>query len=64
MILWEQDPLVPALQKAGEKLVLTPEHPTAEVLAKWIFTEARSRRLPVSKITLWETVNACATYHE
>jgi 6-pyruvoyltetrahydropterin/6-carboxytetrahydropterin synthase len=64
MILWEKDPLAQVLQKAGETVVLIAEHPTAEVLAKWIFTEARARRLPVSKVLLWETANSFAAYHE
>lgn len=64
MILFEKDPLVPGLQKAGEPLVLMKENPTAEVLARWIFEEVRKKRLPVSKVTLWETTNAFASYHE
>ncbi|MCM8776283.1 MAG: 6-carboxytetrahydropterin synthase, partial [Candidatus Omnitrophica bacterium] len=53
MILCEKDPLVPMLQQAGEKMVLIKENPTAEILARWIYQEARKMRLPVSKITLW-----------
>ncbi|MBI3313745.1 MAG: 6-carboxytetrahydropterin synthase QueD [Candidatus Omnitrophica bacterium] len=64
MILAEKDPLVPLLQKEKEPLVLTQENPTAEVLARMIFEEARKRRLPVSKVTLWETENSAAEYHE
>ncbi len=64
MILWEKDPLVPVLEKAGEPVVKMKENPTAEALARWIFQEARKKRLPVSKVTLWETANACASYHE
>lgn len=64
MILSEKDPLSAVLQKAGEPLVLTKENPTAETIARLIFEEARKRRLPVSKVTLWETPNAFASYHE
>ena len=64
MILAQKDPLVPVLQKEKEPLVLTQENPTAEVLARMIFEEARKRRLPVSKVTLWETANSAAEYHE
>ena len=64
MILWDKDPLVPLLQKAGEFPVLMKENPTAEAMARWIFEEARNRRLPVSKVTLWETDHCCASYHE
>jgi 6-pyruvoyltetrahydropterin/6-carboxytetrahydropterin synthase len=63
-ILYEKDPLVAVLQKAGEKIVVMKENPTAEALAKWIFNEARHRRIPVSRVTLWETENSYAVYHE
>ena len=63
-ILWEKDPLVSALQKAGEAPVLMKENPTAEALAKWIFEEARKRSLPVTQVTVWETENSCAEYRE
>ena len=64
MILSEKDPLVALLQKAEEPVVLLKENPTAEVLAKWIFEEARRRRLPVWRVTFWETENSFAVYHE
>jgi 6-pyruvoyltetrahydropterin/6-carboxytetrahydropterin synthase len=63
-ILCEKDPLVKALEKAGESVVIIKENPTAEVLARMIFEEARRERLPVSRVTLWETENSCAVYHE
>ena len=63
-ILWEKDPLVPILQKAGEAPVLMKVNPTAESLAQWIFEEARKQKLPVTKVTLWETENSFAEYHE
>ena len=62
LILWEKDPLAKLLQKSGETFVLIKENPTAEALAKWIYEEARKKRLPISKVTLWETENSCATY--
>ncbi len=64
MILAEKDPLAPVLQEMGEPVVLMKENPTAEVLARWIFQEARKRRLPVSRVTLWETDGNAAVYHE
>ena len=64
MILWKKDPAAGVLKKAGEEIVLIKEHPTAEVLAKIIFEEARTLRLPVSKVTFWETANSHAVYHE
>jgi len=38
-ILAERDPLVAALRASGERLVLLPEEPTAEVLARHLFVE-------------------------
>lgn len=63
-ILWEKDALVKPLQTAGEAPVLMKESPTAEALARWIYEEARRLRLPVAKVTLWETHDSCASYHE
>lgn len=63
-ILCEKDPLVKVLQDAGEGIIVIKENPTAEALAKMIFDEARRERLPVSRVTLWETENSCAIYHE
>ena len=64
MILSEKDPLVRVLQEAGEPVVLMKESPTAEALARWIFTEVRKMRLPIYKVTLWETETSSAVYHE
>lgn len=62
MILFKKDPLVAVLRKAGEPVVTVNENPTAEMLAKWIFLEARRMKLPVSKITLWENQDSFAVY--
>ena len=64
MILSSKDPLVAVLEKAGEPVVVMDENPTAEALAKWIFEEARKKRLPISRITFWETENSFAVYQE
>jgi 6-pyruvoyltetrahydropterin/6-carboxytetrahydropterin synthase len=62
MILWKKDPLAKLLKKAGEPVVLVDENPTAEMLARRIFQEARCMKLPVSKVTLWENQDSCAVY--
>jgi len=64
MILWSKDPLAKLLKKAGEPVVLVEENPTAEMLARRIFLEARRMKLPVSKVTLWENQDSCAVYEE
>ena len=63
-ILCDKDPLAAILKDAGESVVMISENPTAEVLAKWIFEEARRMLLPVSRVTLWETEDSAAIYHE
>lgn len=63
-ILCEKDPLVAKLQEAKQPLVLTEENPTAEVIARYIYDEARAKRLAVSRVSLWETPDSCAVYHE
>ncbi|HOW87882.1 MAG TPA: 6-carboxytetrahydropterin synthase [Candidatus Omnitrophota bacterium] len=62
MILWDKDPLTKLLKKAGEPVVLVKENPTAEMLARRIFLEARRMKLPVSKVTLWENQDSFAVY--
>ncbi len=64
MILNEKDPLVSIFKKLGEPYFLMNENPTAEAMAKLIFEYAQSKKLPVSKVTFWETVSSSATYHE
>ena len=62
LILWNNDPLVSVLKERGEKILVVPENPTAEFLARWIYTEAIKMKLPVSRVTLWETNDSSASY--
>ena len=62
MILWQHDPVVGLLQDAGEPIVLMPEHPTAENLARWIAEKGRALGLPVVQTVLWETPRSSATW--
>ena len=62
MILDRKDPLVKILKKIKEPVFLMDENPTAESMAKLIFDYAWSKRLPVSRVTFWETVSSSATY--
>ena len=64
MILHEADPIVPILQGMGEPMYLVSENPTAESIAKLIYDFAKSHRLPVKEVSLWETFNSYATYSE
>lgn len=64
LLLHRDDPLVPVLEKTGERFRLLNEHPTAEYLAKLIFRYTQEQGLNVQSVTLWETASACATYSE
>jgi 6-pyruvoyltetrahydropterin/6-carboxytetrahydropterin synthase len=64
MILNAKDPLRETLIKAGEPVVSIDANPTAENIAKLIYDTAKSKGLPVTSVTLWETPNSFATYKE
>ena len=62
MILKRGDPLVKALKNFGEPYFEMTENPTAENLAKLIFEYAKSKKLPISRVTFWETESSSASY--
>jgi len=62
MLLHKDDPVLPMLQKSGERVMVVDEHPTAEFLAKMIFDYVTSGNFPVSKVSVWETDSANASY--
>ena len=51
-------------QQQGEPVFLIDANPTAENIAKLIFDFARSQKLPVLEVSLWETFKSYATYRE
>jgi 6-pyruvoyltetrahydropterin/6-carboxytetrahydropterin synthase len=64
MILNAADPVVDYLKQQGEPVFLMDTNPTAENIAKLIFDFAKSQKLPVSEVSLWETFKSYATYRE
>ena len=64
MILRKDDVLVKALKEWNEPYFTMDENPTAENLAKLVYDFAKSKKLPVSSVTFWETVSSFATYSE
>ena len=62
MLLNRADPLVSVLEQRRELHYLMDENPTAENIAKLIFSHARSKGLPVVEVRLWETPTSYATY--
>ena len=63
-LLHKDDPLIASLVQAGERFMICDEHPTAEYLARLIYQQAQDAGLPVTRVTLWETATAYATYSE
>jgi len=64
LILSRKDSYVAIFKKKKEPLFLTDNSPTAEVIAKTIYDAAKKQKMPVIKVTLWETPTAFASYSE
>jgi 6-pyruvoyltetrahydropterin/6-carboxytetrahydropterin synthase len=64
MLLNKKDPLVKILKDMGEPVVVMDANPTAESIARHIYDYAKSKRLPVVNVRLWETVNSHAEYSD
>jgi 6-pyruvoyltetrahydropterin/6-carboxytetrahydropterin synthase len=64
MVLSQEDPLAALLRQQGEPVYLLPENPTAENIAKLIFTFAKEQGLSVLEVRLWETPSSFASFRE
>jgi 6-pyruvoyltetrahydropterin/6-carboxytetrahydropterin synthase len=62
MILRGDDPLVAPLQQLGEPVFIVDSNPTVEHIARLIYDYAVSQKLPVVKVTVYETPSSFATY--
>ena len=62
MILRGDDPLVAPLRALGEPIFIVDSNPTVEHIAKIIFDYAKSERLPVVTVRVWETPTSFASY--
>lgn len=62
MILRQDDPLTPILRQLGEPVYVMKENPTAEAMARLVFEHARSKGLPIRRVTFWETSTSSASY--
>lgn len=62
MVLQAGDPLVAPLQAQGEPIVVLPDPPSAEHLARLICDGLRAAGLPVHRVQLWEGPEASAVY--
>ncbi|MBI4386622.1 MAG: 6-carboxytetrahydropterin synthase [Elusimicrobia bacterium] len=64
LILNAKDPLIPFLRKQAQPIFLLKSNPTAEAIAELIYRYAKSQRLPVSGVKLWETADSFAEYSQ
>ncbi len=62
LLLHRDDPVLPALQEAGERVMVLDENPTAEVIARMIFDYVKGKGFPVVDVTVWETDTSYARY--
>lgn len=62
LLLHRDDPVLPVLQQAGERVMILDENPTAEVIARMIFEYVAGKGYPVVDVTLWETESSYARY--
>ena len=62
MLLHHDDPVLPMLQAAGERVYVMDANPTAENIARMIFEYARDQGFPVREVMIWETETANASY--
>jgi 6-pyruvoyltetrahydropterin/6-carboxytetrahydropterin synthase len=62
MILCKNDPVLKTLQEIQEPVYAIEENPTAENIAKLIYTEIKKLGLEVTEVRLWETPSSCAVY--
>jgi 6-pyruvoyltetrahydropterin/6-carboxytetrahydropterin synthase len=62
MLLRHDDPMTSVLHAAGEPVFVMDENPTAENIAKLIWTAARDAGLQVAEVRVWETSTSRAAY--
>ena len=60
LILCERDPMLEDIRKHGQPVVTLKDNPTAENIARLIFDHAKTQKLPVTSVKLWETPNSYA----
>jgi 6-pyruvoyltetrahydropterin/6-carboxytetrahydropterin synthase len=62
MLMHKDDPLLPSLQQAGERVYVMQDNPTAENIARLIFDYVESGGFPVVEVAIHETASALASY--
>lgn len=62
LLLHRDDPILPALEAAGERVKVIADNPTAEIIARMIFEFVAGEGYPVTEVTVWETATSCASW--
>ena len=62
MLMFKDDPFLPAVQSAGEPVFIMDSNPTAENIARLIFDYVEQGGFPVVEVALHETDSALASY--
>lgn len=64
MLMFREDPFLPAVQQAGEPVFVMESNPTAENIARLIFDHVAQGGFPVVEVALRETDSALASYRK
>jgi 6-pyruvoyltetrahydropterin/6-carboxytetrahydropterin synthase len=64
LLLHADDPLLPLLQQAGERVYVMAQNPTAENVARLIFEYVEQGGYPVVEVAIHETDSAVASYRK
>ncbi|MEJ2592586.1 MAG: 6-carboxytetrahydropterin synthase [Candidatus Thiodiazotropha sp.] len=62
MLLHADDPVLPLLREAGERVYVMTANPTAENIARLIFEHVAAGGFPVTEVSIYETDSALASY--
>jgi 6-pyruvoyltetrahydropterin/6-carboxytetrahydropterin synthase len=62
LLLHPDDPMLPLLLQANERVRVMDSNPTAENIARMIFEFVEAAGFPVVEVALWETDTAQASY--
>jgi 6-pyruvoyltetrahydropterin/6-carboxytetrahydropterin synthase len=62
LLLHRDDPVLPVLEGAGERVRAIDCNPTAENIARMIYDYVAGKGYPVTEVALWETETSRASY--
>jgi len=62
MLLYKEDPILPLLRGAGERVYVMDTNPSAENIARLVFEYVERGGFPVVEVAIVETASAVASY--